>query len=400
MFGNRKMNRGLAALLCTLLMMPAASFAEIVIDEETTEIGVNRIVKASVRAQDSDKLTEEEKLIQDTTLLMIGGMLDMNFQQGRAAQIFSGASADSMRIRQTAHTYVGENMISRALLWEGEQADGKSGYTATCMNVSLTDGTPITFETIFTDANAAAETMEAIISRDILSGMSDYIERADLLPMPRDCFAFDEYGLTVYYDDDAYRTFDGLGGSVKFYWHEIDEFIGEDSPVYGISRPQIGDADAIKNAGALFFGGHDMLALGAKLGDAMAACALTDEPDYTSVSKLFVVDDPAFRGASVEIPKYAETADEDTPISVVRHTRVNWQGLTTGETTREEIVALLGEPEQTRTYDAETAANMLLEPGESLLYTCSNYILQAHVDESGVLSCLMMRDAMPEEKLY
>ncbi len=395
------MNRGLAALMCSLLMMmPGASLAEIVVDEVTSETGVNRIVKASVRAQDGETLTEEEKLIQDTTLLMIGGMLDMNFQQGRAEQIFANAQADSMRIRQTAHTYVGDNMISRALLWEGEQADGRNGYTAMCMNVNLTDGMPITFETMFTDANAAAQAMEAIISRDVLSGMSDYIERAELLPMPRDSFAFDEYGVTVYYDDDAYRTFDGLGGSVKIYWYEIDDFIGEGSPVYGISRPQIADADAIKNAGALFFGGHDMLALGAKLGDAMAACALTDEPDYTTVSKLYVVDDPAFRGASVEIPKYADTADEETPISVVRHTRVNWQGLTTGETTREDIIALLGEPEKTIAYDEDDAADMLLEPGESLLYTCTNYVLQAHVDGSGVLSCLMLRDAMPEEMLY
>lgn len=394
------MGRGLAALLCTLLMMPAASLAQIIVDEETKESGQNRIVTASVRADESEGMTEEEKLIQDTTLLMLGGMLDMNFSQGRAEQIFANASADSMRIRQTAHTYVGDNVISRALLWEGEQADGKNGYTAMCMNVSLTDGTPITFETMFTDANAAAAAMEAIIKRDVLDGISDYIERAELLPMPRNSFAFDEYGLTIYYDDDAYRTFDGLGGRVKIYWHEIDDFIGEGSPVYGLSRQQAADADAIRNPDALYLGEHELLSLGRSLGEAMAAYALTDEPDYTSVSKLFVVDDPAFRGASVEIPKYAVTADEDTPISVVRHTRVSWHGLTTGETMRGEIVALLGEPEQTRTYDEQTAANMLLEPGESLLYTCGGYVLQAHVDAGGVLSCLMLRDAMPEEKLY
>ena len=39
----------------------------------------------------------------------------------------------------------------------------------------------------------------------------------------------------------------------------------------------------------------------------------------------------------------------------------------------------------------------MLEAGESLFFELSGRILQAHVNENGVLSCLNLRDAMPED---
>ena len=59
-------------------------------------------------------------------------------------------------------------------------------------------------------------------------------------------------------------------------------------------------------------------------------------------------------------------------------------------------------PEQEKRYiDAlyaivETGQKML-EAGESLFFELSGRILQAHVNENGVLSCLILRDAMPED---
>ncbi|MFR5794452.1 MAG: hypothetical protein ACLUI3_01990 [Christensenellales bacterium] len=50
--------------------------------------------------------------------------------------------------------------------------------------------------------------------------------------MPRDAYAVDEYGLTVFYPDDSYRYFDEQSGAVQFAWHELAAYIGESSPVY------------------------------------------------------------------------------------------------------------------------------------------------------------------------
>ena len=63
---------------------------------------------------------------------------------------------------------------------------------------------------------------------------------------------------------------------------------------------------------------------------------------------------------------------------------------------RDEILSLLGEPDGTLMYSEHAADDALLVPGESLLYACEGYVLEAHLDADGVLSCLILRDAMPE----
>ena len=103
------------------------------------------------------------------------------------------------------------------------------------------------------------------------------------------------------------------------------------------------------------------------------------------------------RGFSVEIPKYAETPEEETPVSAVRATRVSLCALlTTGKTARAEIVALLGEPDRAQMLDEDAAQDALLEPGESLYYAVGGRALQLHLDEDGVLACVILRAAMPE----
>lgn len=77
--------------------------------------------------------------------------------------------------------------------------------------------------------------MENIISDDVLSELSDYMEYGDLLPMPTDNYAIDEQGLTVFYPDDRYRYFDEKNGAVQFAWYELAAYIGEDSPVYALA---------------------------------------------------------------------------------------------------------------------------------------------------------------------
>lgn len=386
------MKRWLAAALL-LSLLPALAAAEIEVKGETQSDGENQIVLfAAEAAQTETAMTQEEQLAQETLLLMVNGALEMRFAQNKAQELYDRGQ----EIFQSAHGYSDGSIASLALVWRGVQPDGGEGSRPYSLTLDLQTGGEIeTLDALFSDPDAAVAAMEAIIERDYLEDMNTYIEVADLLPMPRDCFSVDETGLTVYYDDSRFCTFEGSSGWVTFYWHEIAAFIGEDSPVYALSRPQEADAQAIRNAQG-YFGEHRLLGLHEPLGKAMDAYGLTDEPDYTTNSILYPVDDSKIRGYSVEIPKYAETDDADTPICAVRHTRVSWHGLTTGTTTREETVQLLGEPEKTVLYDGDDALDMMLDPGESLFYTCENFVLEAHMDEDGVLACLILRDAMPE----
>ena len=303
-------------------------------------------------------------------------------------------------IEQTLRLYQDVQTASMAVIWQGEQADGRRGSSVQSLALDLTTGAEITLDQLFEDPDAAFAQMEAIIEEKIVDELSDYMEYADLLPMPIDCFSYDENGLTVYYPQDRYLYFSGRSGAVHFAWHEIDHLMAQDGPVGEISRVQPGDSLMLeeqvrtgKLPGALGFGVGDLL------GDALAEHALLADPDYTTESLLYQFEDEALRGFALEIPKYAETQEEMTPVSAVRSSRAQMYGLETGETTREMALLLLGEPEQVHMYDADQAADRMLEPGESLCYGIGGHVLQLHFDEDDILSMICIRNQMPEKWL-
>ena len=49
--------------------------------------------------------------------------------------------------------------------------------------------------------------------------------------------------------------------------------------------------------------------------------------------------------------------------------------------------------------DEDAAFDAMLEPGTSLYFAVSGRVLQLHFDEDGVLSCVILRESMPE-RLY
>lgn len=307
-----------------------------------------------------------------------------------AERVSRRAGAD---ITQTAKVWQDGRTASVALTWAGTQADGLDGYSVLTMALDLTTGGEIGFDALFADPDGARAAMEEIIGDDVLDAMSDYMEYADLLPMPTDSFSFDEEGLTVYWPQERYRYFSGEAGRVTFYWYELADYIGGDSAVYALSRPQQADAQAI--AAAFEAGGFgDALAHG--LGELLSAFedegGLAD-PDYTTNALVYPL---GRRGWSVEIPKYAETDEDETPVSAIRASRISFFGLTTGRTTREEAMALLGEPVAEKAYDEGHASDMLLAPGESLFFSIGGRLLQAHFDEDGVLACLILRQGDAE----
>jgi len=312
----------------------------------------------------------------------------------RFAQDQAKTAAGRGRVLQDGTLWQNGKIASMARTWQGEQADGREGSSAAALTVSLETGMEVYFDELFADDEGAVAAMEEIIERDVLESMSDYMEYADLLPMPTDCYAITEQGLTIYWPEERYRYFDGEAGSVTFLWHEIADYIGEDSPVYEVSRPKPVDVAGLRTVMAHgIFGEYMQPRLYLELGMAQNVERLGD-PDYTTDALVYPVERK--RGFALEIPKYAETDEEETPISAIRASRIAVCGLMTGKTTVEELYAIFGEPEMTIVYDEDAAADALLEPGESLFFEDMETVLQAHFDENGLLSCLILRTAMPE----
>ena len=375
------MKRFLAALALALCL-PACALGEIAMTQ-LADAGSGSTLVAFEIAQDHT--------LSDMVRMALEMQIEARFAQKAVLSMLDRAGA---QIAQEGFLWQDGSLVSMARTWQGEQQNGRDGSSAACLTVSLETGFEIYMDELFADFDGAVAAMEAIIEADVLAGMNAYMENTDLLPMPTNSFFVDETGLTVFYPQERYSYFDGTSGSVTFYWHEIADYIGENSPVYALSRPQENSAEAIRNTADGF--GHAYLALGKSLGEAMEPCTLTDEPDYTANAIVYGSGDARLRGVSVEIPKYAETAPADTPISALRHSCVSFHGLTTGKSTKEDILALLGEPDAALVYSEDAAYDALLVPGESLVYACAGGVLEAHMDEDGVLSCLILRLDMPE----
>ncbi len=389
------MKRLTAILMMLSLAFPAGALAELEVNMEQKEENGSALVVFSAAEVQAAETTAAPGETPDPAPLMANGLIEAKFEQAKAAQLTQRAGAE---IRQSGEVRTFGNVASLVLHWDGTQADGTAGSAVRALALDLTTGEEIRLEQLFDDADAAIDAMERIIEEDVLPDLSDYMEYSELLPMPRDNYAVDEYGLTVYYPDDSYRYFDEQSGAVQFAWYELADYIGEDSPVYALAHAR-GDLTALADAAkdGKLPGPMTQAAVGQKLGEALDAYTLLTDPDYTKDSRVYLFEEASLRGWAVEIPKYAETDEAETPISAVRTTRADVCGLTVGKTTKDELTALLGEPRKTRAYDADDAADRMLEAGESLFFELSGHILQAHVDENSVLSCLILRDAMPEE---
>lgn len=387
------MRRILAVMALMLFLPTCALAAQIALAIERDEAGTSTLAVFSAQADEIDAVPGQQPQ-PDAVMLAIDAQIEARFAQQKAQLAVKRGT-----VTQTGSVWQDGRTASMALIWQGEQADGSYGCSAMGLNLNLETGEELLLEQLFSDWDGALERMEAILESDVADGMSDYMEYGDLLPMPTEQYSVDAYGLTVYWPEDRYRYFDGTSGSVTFYWHELSEFIGEESPVYALACPDA--AYNVSEIEALCMSGEVTSMVSLKLGELLGSAAggyrLAD-PDYTTDALVYPLE--RVRGYAVEIPKYAETQEEQTPICAIRASRVSMAGLlTTGKTTDAELIALLGEPDREIVFDEDDALDALLEPGTSLLYEVAGRVLQAHVGEDGVLSCLILRDAMPE-RLY
>lgn len=386
------MKRFFAALMLAM-MIPSCAFAAYINMTELSEPKSNsRMVIFSVEPDTIDVEPGKESMPSDAQLA-IWMKIEERFKQGEVVKAMGRG-----QLMQTGTLWQDAKTASMGLVWRGEQADGREGSMGAGLTVNLETGEEILLGDLFMDAGAAVSAMESIIESDVLENMSDYMEYADLLPMPTDNYAISETGLTVYWPEDRYRYFDGEAGSVTFYWHEIADYIGEGSPVYDLAHPDvpynIGPVEEMSMGTG--FGTCHQLTLGEPLWHIAAWYPLA-EPDYTTDALVFPLERE--RGYAVEIPKYAETEENETPVSALRASNISVGGLlTTGKTTEEEIIALLGEPEGEIVFDEDAAFDALLEPGKSLYYRMAS-VVRLHVNEEGVLSCVILGGGMPESLL-
>ena len=390
------MKRILAILLAALMLLTGLAAAQAADAQQMLAVRMTELADAASGSTLAVFEAPEGAPLDEMKRMALDMQIEARFAQKEALAMLSRAG---VQIAQAGRLYQDEGIVSMARTWQGDQPSGRGGSSAAALTVNLETGMEIYLDELFADAPAAIAAMEAIIERDVLDGMSDYMEFSDLLPMPTDSFFVDEGGLTIYYPEDRYRYFDGESGSVSFYWHELADYIAEDSPAYALANPDVpysrSGIETACSSGLI----SPMLPieLGDLLGEVMQDVPLAD-PDYTTDALVYPLERE--RGFAVEIPKYAETDEEETPVSAIRASRIGFCGLLkTGVTTDVEVLQLMGEPARETVYDEDAAFDAMLDPGTSLMYEVEGRVLQLHIGEDGVLSCVILRSDYPMELL-
>ena len=287
------MKRLTAILMALSLAFPAWAAAELDVNMEQKEENGQTLTVFSAEAGEAETTAAPEET-PDPALATANGLIEARFEQTKAAQLTQRAGAE---IIQSGETHTLGNVASLVLRWNGTQPDGTSGSAVRALVLDRTTGEEIRLEQLFDDADAAIGAMERIIEDDVLPELSDYMEYSELLPMPRDAYAVDEYGLTVFYPDDSYRYFDEQSGAVQFAWHELATYIGENSPVYEAAHAQ-GDMNVLADAAGdgRLPGPMTRAAVGQKLGEVLSAYTLLTDPDYTKDSRVYLFEEASLRG--------------------------------------------------------------------------------------------------------
>ena len=291
--------------------------------------------------------------------------------------------------------YRAGNVLSVAVSRTGEQADGSIGHSVTALVFDLMTGDPVALDVLFADPEAAYAHMEAVLQEELGESMNAYTDNASVLPMPRDNYALDALGLTVYYAPSQYTTVSGRAGAFHFYYYELEPYLSELGQAL-TAREEDGQdaAAAIREAVAqgAFPNWIEGVRLGEPIGAYLDAYTLAADPDYTLESRVYLFSEPQLRGLSLETWLYAECAEEEAPVTAIRASRIDLFGLRPGVTTLAECEQLLGTPDGRTLRDADDAYNMMLEEGESLFYLSGGYSLEVHADAQGVVSCLILYD--------
>lgn len=344
---------------------------------------------------------------------VVSGMANTDIQNAINQEIFMSLHAGDMlarleRIRQRpeseqkertlymdgAATLAGD-LLSIVVRTQGEQYDGSRGDSAVCLNYHLGTGEQVTLDRLMHDPNAARERMTALVEEQIIPELNAYLSNSDLLPLPEDAFFLDEQGLTFYYPQERFSMISGHVGACSFYYYELGDALDRDgellAPLFAAQPMQEDAAAAIEEAVKNGAFPHLPFKLGEKVGMYLEEYPLINDPDYTLTSLVYQFEDPALRGVGVETWVYDEAAEEERAVTAVRAARADFYGIQAGVSTLESCRALLGEPDITLGYDADEAMDMLLMPGESIIYTFGSNELEIHADEQGIVSCMIIR---------
>ena len=310
----------------------------------------------------------------------------------RAARLISGGSLEV----EWKGGMLGD-VFSCAVSAAGNLEDTRVAHAWTAAAVDLRDGHGITFEELFTDAEAAREKIETYLEEAVAPELSAHLLNSELTPLP-ETFYLEMTGLTLLYPAGQLSTLSDRAGDIRIPWNVLRDVLdlGEDSIP---SRMGLRDAAFLTEEGAAKLRAAAaegvLTGIPARIGDSMQE--LTDKyhqlTDWDGIEdgRLFSLEGGCFRGVYLMTDNLTK-GWEDSKVQGIRMDQGCLWGLCPGETQRTEWLEALGGPDGSAEVGEEKAEANRMVPGTCDYYDCGDYLLQLYSDGDGTLFSVVLAE--------
>ena len=246
-------------------------------------------------------------------------------------------------------------------------------------------GRRLTLADVFESPDAAIAAVETYLSERVAPELSDYLETAELLPLPADRFLIANDTILFDYTPETYALLSGGAGSVSLTLEELALITGEGEALLPFARmpfsPDENTARGIfADAAAGCFPGlwlslEQKAGLGAPLEEALRFGAKCLDSMHYPAGAALETENPFLRGILILTDENGER------VQGYLARRGNLYGLAVGRADQAQVRAALGEPEASLPVSREAAEQWLTDEG-----TRDVYRMQMITGESCALS--------------
>ena len=298
-------------------------------------------------------------------------------------------------LRADYTAFLAGDVLSVALEVSGPVTDERATHQWRTANIDLRTGEAFALDDLFTDALSARDWLCDELEWELAPSLSAHLRNSQLTPLPEG-FTLSDSGLTLHYDIGQLCTLGDRAGTVHIRWSRLRTWLNtaEDGLPGRVGALRMITLDKespeyIRQAVA----GGSLPGIPAALDEGVQALidryGLLIDPDLYEDGRLFQLQDGAFRDAYLLSDRISASWAESV-VQGIRSDRLDLYGLCTGETRREDWLALLGEPDATLTLDADRADSYRMVPGTSDYYQLGDVRLRLHADEAGVLASVIL----------
>ncbi len=268
----------------------------------------------------------------------------------------------------------------------GRIGPGRPGYRVTALMYDLLNGERISAGDIFKDIDRASAALDERVQEYIEPEMSDYLTPDELYPIPMDNLLADETGITFYYDQSRFNTLSDRSGAINFHYEELMDLLDLDqgSVLTGLEAAMnIGEIQtAVETAASLGILPGLPIHINQKIEDVLLDFPPLYDSEAFPTGERYQLEDARFRGSWL-------ITDGEYVTGILSH-RLNFFGINTGRTIRQEAADTLGESQSSIVLDENAALSYNLSEGLLNGYLFGENVLYLNFDSNDVLRAIWL----------